>query len=392
MNSPLDDVICSQLAAPAPDAVVALGESLRQRFGLHARAVLFYGSCRRSHDDAGGIVDLYVLVGRYRDAYGSVLPALANRVLAPNVYYLETPFAGRIARAKYAVVSLDQFERGTARWFHPYLWGRFAQPCGLLFAADDAVRERVVHALGAAVTRFARRTLPRLPAEFDAEMLWTSGLMLTFAAELRSERPAKIAALYTEAAAELKARTQALAGDQRWELAAAGRYRNPSTSADRRSSAVSWAVCRAQGKILSVLRLLKASFTFDGGLPYLVWKIERHSGVTVAITPFMQRFPRLGAIGALWRTWRLGGFRLAPLAPSRRTAASVGDVCYFAPAPIVRCRNRSTRLQKSTRVGILRQPWPSSGYSTHSTSGLVRITASLKALPCSIGIRRSMPP
>ena len=99
--------------------------------------MLFYGSCRRSHDDAGGIVDLYVLVDGYRAAYGALLPALANRILAPNVYYLETSFAGRTVRAKYAVVSLDQFERGTARWFHPYLWGRFAQPCGLLFAADE---------------------------------------------------------------------------------------------------------------------------------------------------------------------------------------------------------------------------------------------------------------
>jgi hypothetical protein len=106
-------------------------------------------------------------------------------VLAPNVT-LETPFAGRIARAKYAVVSLDQFERGTARWFHPYLWGRFAQPCGLLFAADDTVHERVVRALSAAVVHFARKTLPRLPAEFDAETLWTSGLMLTLA---RSSAP-----------------------------------------------------------------------------------------------------------------------------------------------------------------------------------------------------------
>ncbi|MET0918406.1 MAG: hypothetical protein ABWY07_08305, partial [Burkholderiales bacterium] len=61
--------------------------------------------------------------------------------------------------------------------------------------------------------------------------------------------------------------------------------------------------------LLSVARLLKASFTFDGGLPYLVWKIERHSGVKVEITPFMRRFPRLGAIGAMWRTWRRGGFR-----------------------------------------------------------------------------------
>ena len=186
MTPSLADAIERHAAARAPDAVVALGNLLRARFCSHAQAVLFYGSCRRSHDDTGGIVDLYVLVDDYRAAYGHLLPALANRILAPNVYYLEVPFAGRTARAKYAVVSLDQFERGTARWFHPYLWGRFAQPCGLLYAADDRVRRRVIRALAAAVAMFAARTLPRLPAEFDAETLWAGGLLLTYAAELRS--------------------------------------------------------------------------------------------------------------------------------------------------------------------------------------------------------------
>jgi hypothetical protein len=309
MNSALARAIESHLAASAPDAVVALGEILRRRFGSHALAVLFYGSCRRSRDDAGGIADLYVLVDDYRAAYGSFLPALANRLLAPNVHYLETPFAGRTARAKYAVVSLDQFERGTANWFHPYLWGRFAQPCGLLHAAGETVRGRVVQALAAAVATLAARTLPRLPAEFDAESLWTQGLALTYAAELRPERPAGIRALVAESATELAALTHALALEQGWELTSAGRYRNPSTRSDRWSSACGWAVRRVQGKALSVLRLLKASFTFDGGLPYIAWKIERHSGVKTEITPFMRRFPRLGAIGALWRTWRLGGFR-----------------------------------------------------------------------------------
>ncbi len=309
MNASLEAVIESQLAASAPDSVAALGELLRRRFGAHAQAVLFYGSCRRGNDDAGGIVDLYVLVDAYRAAYGRLLPALANRALAPNVYYLETPFAGRTARAKYAVVSLEQFEHGTARWFHPYLWGRFAQPCGLLYAADATVRRRIVHSLAAAVTRFAARTLPRLPAEFDTETLWTRGLLLTYAAELRAERPAKIRALHADAATELEARTQALAAMQGWERTPAGRYRNPGTRWDRWRGACRWAVCVAQGKALSVLRLLKASFTFDGGLSYLAWKIERHSGVQIEITPFMRRFPRLGAIGALWRTWRQGGFR-----------------------------------------------------------------------------------
>jgi len=193
MTPSLDDAIERHVAARAPDAVVVLGNLLRERFGSHAQAVLFYGSCRRAHDDTGGIVDLYVLVDGYRAAYGALLPALANWILAPNVYYLETPFAGRTVRAKYAVVSLDQFERGTARWFHPYLWGRFAQPCGLLFAANDTVRRRVLGALGSAVATFAARTLPRLPAEFDAATLWTGGLLLTYGAELRAERPTRSA-------------------------------------------------------------------------------------------------------------------------------------------------------------------------------------------------------
>jgi len=309
MSPALEGTIESQIATRAPDAVAALGEILCRRFGRHALAVLFYGSCRRANDDTGGLVDLYVLVDDYLAAHGSFLPALANKLLAPNVYYLETPFAGRVTRAKYAVVSMDQFERGTTRWFHPYLWGRFAQPCGLLFADDEQVRRRVVRALAGAVATFAARTLPRLPAEFDAEALWTRGLLLTYAAELRSERPERVRALYADAAPELQALTRALAGKEGWASIPSGGYRNPAARSDRGWSALAWALRRLQGKALSVLRLLKASFTFDGGLPYLAWKIERHSGVALEITPFMRRFPRLGAIGAFWRTWRRGGFR-----------------------------------------------------------------------------------
>jgi len=309
MSLPLEDTIAANAAQPAPASVVALGEALRRRFGSHALAILFYGSCRRANDDTNGIVDLYVLVDDYRAAYGRALPAFFNRILAPNVYYLETPVADRTARAKCAVVSLETFERGTARWFHSYLWGRFAQPSGLLYAADASVRSRLVRAIVQAVTTFAARVLPVLPPEFDAETLWTQGLLLTYAVELRSERPERIRALYANSATEFRALTDALARTRGWDLAAPGRYRNPSSERDRAAGIRGWAVRRIQGKALSVARLLKASFTFDGGLSYLVWKIERHSGVKVEITPFMRRFPRLGAIGAMWRTWRRGGFR-----------------------------------------------------------------------------------
>ncbi|MCC6211405.1 MAG: hypothetical protein IT513_10225 [Burkholderiales bacterium] len=309
MHATLEQVIERQLDARAPDAVAALGERLRARFGRHALAVLFYGSCRRAGDDAGGIVDLYLLVDDYRAAHGSWLSALANRVLAPNVYYLELAFAGRAARAKYALVAMDHFERGTARWFHPYLWARFAQPCGLLYAADGDARRRVVRALAAAATTFAEKTLARLPAEFDAEALWTQGLLLSYGAELRAERPERVRGLVAGAASELRAITCALAAEKRWTVLRPGVYANPTARVRRWASAIGWGARRAQGKALSILRLLKASFTFDGGLPYLAWKIQRHSGVQLEITPFMRRFPRLGAMGAFWRTWRGGGFR-----------------------------------------------------------------------------------
>ena len=48
-----------------------------------------------------------------------------------------------------------------------------------------------------------------------------------------------------------------------------------------------WKKRRGQGKRLSVLRLIKAAFTFRGGADYLAWKIERHSGVEVKLTGWM---------------------------------------------------------------------------------------------------------
>ena len=78
MNLPLEDAIAANLALPAPDSVVALGEALRRRFGSHALAVLFYGSCRRANDDTDGIVDLYVLVDDYRAAYRRAVPAFSS--------------------------------------------------------------------------------------------------------------------------------------------------------------------------------------------------------------------------------------------------------------------------------------------------------------------------
>lgn len=68
-------------------------------------------------------------------------------------------------------------------------------------------------------------------------------------------------------------------------------------------------VRRLLGKTLNVARLIKAAFTFAGGVDYLLWKVERHSGVRIEPTPFLRRHPLLGIWGVAWRLWRRGGFR-----------------------------------------------------------------------------------
>ena len=129
-------------AYPAPDgpspetspALRALLGALQHRFGDGLQGVILYGSCLRSGDLTEGLVDLYALVDPTPRAEPRRWLRLAGRVLPPNVYYLEAPVDGGTVRCKYAVLSLAQFERGTARWFQSYLWGRFAQPVRVVWA------------------------------------------------------------------------------------------------------------------------------------------------------------------------------------------------------------------------------------------------------------------
>jgi hypothetical protein len=109
-------------------------------------------------------VDLYLLVDSYRTAFRSRRQAFTNKLLPPNVFYLELSVQDRVVRTKYAVLTLKDFQRGTsAQWFHSYLWGRFAQPVGLVYARDSQAANRVRVALARAVITFLTRVLPQLP-------------------------------------------------------------------------------------------------------------------------------------------------------------------------------------------------------------------------------------
>lgn len=310
------EAVRRQVSQPAPGAVQALGEALRRRHGAAVQAILFYGSCLRSGDDREGIVDLYVLVDCYSSIYQTSLLTLLNRLLPPNVFYLEVPFSDRMARAKYAVMSLTDFEQGTSmHWFQTYLWGRFAQPAGLLYTRNESVSARVHYALAMAVTTFITRTLPHLSPRFTTRELWQQGLALSYATELRVERSSgRAIQLYESMPAYYELITQAILPTLPFRVQAETNTNRPYYQTQigtwtRSLSRLSWALRRFQGKLLTVLRLIKAVFTFAGGVDYILWKIQRHSGVVIEATPWMRRHPVLAGGPILWRLYRDGKLR-----------------------------------------------------------------------------------
>ena len=292
-------LVAADALQPVAAPVTALVEALRRRHGDAVAAVLFYGSCLRAADlpNDDCVFDFYLLVDDYREVYAHRLAALANAVLPPNVFYLELPWQGRTLRAKYAVVALAPFRRLlSARAFHSYFWGRFAQPVRLVHARDDAVRALVLDALVDAVVTLVQRTAALTGPGAAPEALWLQAFRETYRAELRAEASDRARLIY-EADRARYDRLAPLA------LAAAGPIGR------RRRARLAWVLRRLLGKTHSVLRLAKGAFTFDGGLDYILWKIARHSGVTTAVAPWQRRHPLLAAPGLAWRLYRRGAFR-----------------------------------------------------------------------------------
>jgi len=288
--------------APELDAVLAM---LSARFDAALAAVLFYGSCIRTGELSNGLVDVYVVVNDYRRAYRLRRLRLANRWLAPNVFYGEylAP-GGRPLRFKYAVVAMEHLEQAVESWFHPYLWGRLAQPLRVGWARDDAIRRRLEAVVAEAVRRFVRETAGCLEPPFSALDLWRQGLSLSYRSELRPEgadRAAELVAAQPQAYTE---RTAALAVGAQPLLDALGGdvYRiKPGAAVPKGGCRQRWRLRRLQGKGLSVARLLKAVFTFHGGVDYAAWKVERHTGVAVPVGTALRSHPIAFGLFVLWR-------------------------------------------------------------------------------------------
>lgn len=297
----LKGLVARELREPVAPAVLAVAEAVRARHAKAAVAVLFYGSCLRKPETllADALFDFYLLVDDYRAAYDSGILAFANRTLPPNVFYLEVPRADGVLRCKYAVVTLEQFAAGTSpQTLNVSLWARFSQPARLLWSRDASIADRVAECCTEAILTMLGNAAGLAQSD-EPDLIWRRAFEATYAAELRSETSDRAAELVRLDAA----RYRRVTGPALIAL----RDRGGIFSAD--ISAALWRKRRRVGKFLNLARLVKAAFTFQGALDYVLWKVRRHSGVELQVTDWHRRHPLLSAPVLAWRLYRKGAFR-----------------------------------------------------------------------------------
>jgi hypothetical protein len=312
----LTGLIDKHVNQPASPALQPVTQAILERYGHSTQAIVYYGSCLRSNNPFDGLIDLYVLVDKYKIAYpGKTLLPFVNWLLPPNVFYLDVEVGDQTIRAKYALLSLADFDKATSpRWFHSYIWGRFCQPSRLLYVRNQNTQQQVVASLTQATITFISRVVPALSGNFDSQTLWSEGLGLSYRTELRPEKPGRALELYHADQTYYDALTEPALITMTADIHTVAdsqplSYHCTLTTQQRQIAKISWAVRRIQGKLLSVARLVKAIFTFQGGVDYIVWKIERHSGVNIEVTDKLRRFPLIFGWGVLWRLHRQGVLR-----------------------------------------------------------------------------------
>ena len=287
MSDPFRRLVEDELGQPVDPKVSAMAEAIAARHGDSSRAVLFYGSCLRQKQLDGLMLDFYLIVSDYRAAYAKRWLAKANSLIPPNVF----PFQHGNLAAKYAVLSEADFHRlNGPETRNVSVWARFAQPSRLIWASDAAARDRAIDAVARAAPTLlgAARPFP----QGDELQPWRHAFSLTYSAELRAERKGRSVSIVDT-------------DPDRYR-----RFLKPALAAIEGSAQRGgWARRRIEGKLLSVLRLAKASATYVGGAEYIVWKINRHAGTNIELKPWQKRHPLLAAISLLPRLLRSGATR-----------------------------------------------------------------------------------
>ena len=308
-NDPLMPLLTLHDHVEPSARVEAVCAAISERHDGHVLGFVYYGSSLRDMNNAEKMLDFYVIIDSYRKTHKNPIRAALNALIPPAVYYHEMVHKdGVLTTCKYSLISINAFEnRATTRALLSTVWGRFSQPCVLLFPRDEAIAARIMRARTNAVRHIASETIPLLDGPVDTRTFWARGFRESYRTELRPEssdgRSKEIVARYQE-------RYDAIMITLFGNPDTSGHYTLPAASPSvKRACKARWTMRRILGKPMTAIRLLNNAATFDGGLDYVLRKLKNHSGVTIKPSPFQRKHPVICAPVLGWKLWRKGAFR-----------------------------------------------------------------------------------
>lgn len=304
------DTICErvsgELTVPVRPNIEWLANEIAEIHGDTVSGVLFYGSCLRKKTDEG-VLDYWVVVDDYAKAHQKFGHAALNHIAAPSVYFVEREHDGVTLRTKYGVLDRATFDGGTRFGAKtPYIWARFAQPARLLNCRDAEARSFFERTIAQAVVTFVARLFCHLPDQsgllrFSLPAFWQTAFRSTYDSERRPESEETIRAYYqieadrydTVATAALHYLARRHIVDEAMEHPRSFSVTLPRKRLDRLRWR--WRAMRWASRMLGLFRLLKTSYTFGDWVPYALWKIERHTGRKIVLSPRQREYPLIFA-------------------------------------------------------------------------------------------------
>lgn len=289
------------------ETITAVCDDIKSRHPDRVLAFVYYGSSLREMNNPDKMLDFYVVVDSYRKTHRNPVRAMLNAVIPPAVYYHEMMHKnGQLTTCKYSIISIKAFERrSTSSAYLSTVWGRFSQPCVVLFPKTNAVYHRIMAARAAALRHIMAETAPLFEAPTTTTEFFGRGFRESYRTELRPEasdaRSREIVERYLE---RYKAVMAAVYGAPDSN----GKTVLPATGS-KLGAKLRWAGRRILGKPMTAVRLINNAATFDGGLDYVLRKLHNHSGVTIEPTPFQRKHPVMCAPILGWKLWRKGAFR-----------------------------------------------------------------------------------
>lgn len=289
-------LIATELGESQPTAIVTMARMLAERMG--GDAVLFYGSTLRT-GDMNGVQDFYVLQSdRPRGGFVSAR-------LWPDISFHEIRIGAQVIRAKVATMPLEVFRRSASgAMLDTTIWTRFVQSSALVFARNAAIRAEVVDAVTVAALTAGAFAALHGPPSADPVDHWKALFQATYETEIRFEAAGRQNQILGYNPARYRRLLPLLWREAGIAFDRDGDRLTPRLDTEQvQTLTEAWMMRQRVGPWLNAARLIKAAFTFDGASSYALWKIERHTGVRLALTPWRERHPILSAPGVLWRVW-----------------------------------------------------------------------------------------